>query len=78
MVILVAEAAVAAPEAAADDVADGVLPPALWVPPRYHSRLPPARGPSLFIEGPRALLRAPAAAAPLAAVLPTGRGRANH
>jgi len=78
VVVLVAEAAVAAPESAADDVAGGILPPAFRVPPRHHRRLPPARQPGLFIEGPRAHLRAPAAAAPPAVVPRTGRGRALH
>ena len=78
VVVLVAEAPVAAPESAADDVAGGVLPPAFRVPPRHHSRLLPARRSGLFIEGPRAHLRAPAAAAPPAVVPRTGRGRALH
>lgn len=66
VVVLVAEAAVAAPEAAADDVACGVLPPPLRVPTRQHRRFPPARRPGLLVERPRAVLlfrsRAPAAA----------------
>ena len=77
MVVLVAEAAVAAPEAAAHDVAGGVLPPPLRVPAHHHRRLPPARRPGLLVEGPRPLLlprrRAPAAG-PLAIEVAAGRG----
>jgi hypothetical protein len=82
VVVLVAETSVAAPEAAADHVAHGVQPPAFRVPPRQHRCLTPARRPGLLVEGPRALLlcrlswRSPAA--PLAVILPTGRGRATH
>lgn len=82
VVVLVAEASVAAPEAAADHVAHGVQPPAFRVPPRQHRCLTPARRPGLLVEGPRALLlcrrsrRSPAA--PLAVILPTGRGRPTH
>lgn len=82
VVVLVAEASVAAPETAADHVAHGVLPPAFRVPSRQHRCLTPTRRPGLLVEGPRALLpcrrsrRSPAT--PLAVVLPTGRGRATH
>lgn len=77
VVVLVAEAAVAAPEAVADDVACGILPPPLRVPPRQHRRLPPARRPGILVEGPRAVLLF-RSRAPAAAVVPARSGRALH
>jgi hypothetical protein len=77
VVVLVAEAAVAAPETAADDVASGVLPPPLRVPPRHNRRLAPARRSGLPVKGPRAVLLS-RRRAPAAAVVAARRGRTLH
>lgn len=79
VIVFIAEAAVAAPEAATHYVASGVLPPPLWVSPCQHRRLPPARSPGLLVKGPWPLLllrfRAHSAAARLTIVLSLGCGR---
>lgn len=55
MVVLVAKAAVAVPEALADHVAGGVLAPPLRVAAGHHLRRGPAQGLRLAVEEPRPL-----------------------
>jgi hypothetical protein len=50
VVVFIAEAAVAAPEAATHYVTGRVQPPALGVSPCQHRRLSPARGTSLLVK----------------------------